>query len=115
MISLTCSHNAHPLDILIHSNWKINTRDYIAVIKLSTPVAFNDALHTICMWQCNEPPAVNFRYIVGTILYDGKSENDAPHEIVPLQLHAQIITNEQSLKISTKHLHLVRNITLCGA
>lgn len=104
---------AHPLDITIHPNWNTSAQDYdsdIAVIKLSTPVAFNDVIHPICIWHGNEPPVVNSGYIVGY----GKSENKTPHELIPRELDIQIITNEKCFLKSPRFSYISSENTFCA-
>lgn len=86
--------DANALEIFIHPNWKIASRDYdsdIAIIKLSSAITFSDTILPICMWQSNEPPSVDYGYVVGY----GKSENDAIHENIPRQLDIKIVPSTE--------------------
>ncbi|KAL7042204.1 hypothetical protein ACKWTF_001065 [Chironomus riparius] len=105
--------DAYALDIFIHPNWKYFTRNYdsdVAIIKLSAPVTFSDVISPICLWKSNDELPVHFGNIAGY----GKSESDAPHEVIPREMEVKIISNEECFLKGPMFAYISSPNTFCA-
>ncbi|KAG5677955.1 hypothetical protein PVAND_007668 [Polypedilum vanderplanki] len=88
--------DAYANDIFIHPNWKYYNTDYdsdIAVIKLTTPVIFNDVIMPICMWSSSR--SSSYQTGAGIVAGFGRSERGGKHENIAREIEVKIKTNEE--------------------
>ncbi|KAG5677872.1 hypothetical protein PVAND_007589 [Polypedilum vanderplanki] len=107
--------DAFAYEIFIHPQWKFYTPDFdsdIAIIKLTSPIIYNDLIFPICLWQYEHKPIETNGIIVGY----GKSENakHRPHEFLPRELEVTMQTNENCFLRNPRFAEISSINTFCA-
>lgn len=105
--------DAYPSEIIVHTDWKTLTSDYdadIAIIKLTSPVTFNDLIYPICLPSESFDKELGVGYVAGW----GKSEGDAVHENITRELDISIIANEDCFLKNSRFAEISSRNTFCA-
>lgn len=105
--------DAYPSEIIVHSDWKALTLNYdadIAIIKLTSPVTFNDLIYPICLPSESFDKQLGGGYVAGW----GKSETDAIHENITRELDVSIIENEDCFFKNSRFAEISSRNTFCA-